>query len=107
MSDLISRQAAIDEIKSHYRVDNDLLEVIAYKISKLPSVQPKLKMGHWIYEKRKRLINETDEGAVYVTDYWCKCSKCGGDFGYRIMNDAFCKYCGAKMIEPKESEDKE
>lgn len=40
--DAISRQAAIDEIKSHYRVDNDLLEVIAYKISKLPPVQPKL-----------------------------------------------------------------
>jgi hypothetical protein len=57
------------------------------------------KTGHWIYEKRKRLINETDEGAEYVTDYWCKCSKCGGDFGYRKMKDAFCKYCGAKMVE--------
>lgn len=65
------------------------------------------KTGHWIYEKRKRLINETDEGAEYVTDYWCKCSKCGGDFGYRKMKDVFCKYCGARMIEPQESENKE
>ena len=65
------------------------------------------KVGHWIYEKRKRLINETDEGAEYVTDYWCKCSKCGGDFGYRKMKDAFCKYCGAKMVESQESEEKE
>ena len=64
------------------------------------------KTGHWIYEKRKRLINETDEGAEYAIDYWCKCSKCGGDFGYRKMKDAFCKYCGARMVEPQESEDK-
>ena len=74
-------------------------------VDTLPPVTPKQRMGKWIYEKRKRLVNETDEGAVYVTDYWCKCSKCGGDFGYRKMKDAFCKYCGAKMVEPQQSED--
>ena len=39
MSDLISRQAAIETVKKHYRVDNDLLEVIVYEIEALPSVQ--------------------------------------------------------------------
>ena len=70
------------------------------RINKLPSVTPQPKMGRWIYEKRERLTNKTDECEVYETDYsdyWCKCSKCGGDFGYRKMKDAFCKYCGAKM----------
>ena len=38
--DLISRQAAIETVKKHYRVDNDLLEVIAYEIEAMPSAQP-------------------------------------------------------------------
>lgn len=73
----------------------------------IKALEQEPKTGHWIYEKRKRLINETDEDVEYVTDYWCKCSKCGGDFGYIKMKDAFCKYCGAKMIEPQERSDKE
>ena len=42
MSEYIEREKAIKIVKSHYRVDNDLLEVIAYQISNLPSadVQP-------------------------------------------------------------------
>ena len=39
MDDSISRQAAIETVKKHYRVDNDLLEVIAYEIEALPSAQ--------------------------------------------------------------------
>ncbi len=40
MSDSISRQMAIDEIKKHYRAhDNDLLELIAFNIGRLPSAQ--------------------------------------------------------------------
>lgn len=42
MDDMISRQAAIETVKKHYRVDNDLLEVIAYEIEALPSAQPSL-----------------------------------------------------------------
>ena len=39
--DAVSRQAAIDEVKKHYRAyDNDLLEVIAYKLEELPPAQP-------------------------------------------------------------------
>ena len=38
--DLISRQAAIETVKKHYRgFDNDLLEVIAYEMERLPSAQ--------------------------------------------------------------------
>lgn len=42
MGDLISRQDAIDAVKKHYRIDNDLLELIAYEIEQLPSLQPEV-----------------------------------------------------------------
>ena len=38
--DLIDRQAAIDTVKKHYRVDNDLLEVIVFELENLPSAEP-------------------------------------------------------------------
>ena len=42
MSDLISRQAAIEAVKKHYRThDNDLLELIAFDIERLPTAQGK------------------------------------------------------------------
>lgn len=53
--------------------------------------------GKWIYTLKRRLIDETDEGCVYITDYRCSCSECGGDFGFQKMSDTYCKYCGAKM----------
>ena len=45
MDNHISRQAAIGTVKKHYRVDNDLLEVIVYELENLPSAQPEQK---WI-----------------------------------------------------------
>ena len=40
MMDLIDRQAAIDVVTKHYRAfDNDLLELIAYELGQLPSIQ--------------------------------------------------------------------
>ena len=38
--DTISRAAAVKTVKKHYRVDNDLLGVIAYEIEALPPAQP-------------------------------------------------------------------
>ena len=44
-SDTISRQNAIDAVKKHYRAhDNDLLELIAFDIERLPPAQPELIM---------------------------------------------------------------
>lgn len=62
-----------------------------------------LPKGHWVYKPRKRMVNETDEGVEYRTEYWCKCSNCDADYGFTKMKDAYCRYCGAKM----ESEDEE
>ena len=53
--DVIYRQAAIDAIKKHYRAhDNDLLELIAFDIERLPSAQTNLDR---IYAELSRAYN--------------------------------------------------
>ena len=46
----------------------------------------------------------SDGFPVYTT--W-KCSNCGAEFEREDMDFYYCPNCGAKMIEPQESEDKE
>lgn len=57
----------------------------------------KPRTGKYIYTKQQRIDFGLDDEPIYSTDYWCKCSVCGGDYGYRRMYDKFCKYCGAEM----------
>ena len=40
MSDLISRQAAIDLVKSFYKIDKSVLKIMVFKLKQLPSAQP-------------------------------------------------------------------
>lgn len=91
---------------SDMRMESDkALQMLLDCADKALEQQPKT--GHWIYTSQRRLVDETDDGGVYITDYKCTCSECGGDFGFQKMSDAYCKYCGAKMVEPRESEDEE
>ena len=86
MSDLISRQAAFDEII--WNSDNGLIDakVAIEALRKLPSVEPERKTGKWIGEER-----------------WClpKCSVCGascfGEHGFDAIKTPYCPNCGAKM----------
>ena len=56
-------------------------------IRNLPSVTPQEpKTGHWING-----------------NYHIRCSECGEDYPYRLRN--YCPNCGAKMVEPQESEE--
>ena len=94
MDDMISRQDAIDTVEKHYRAyDNDLLELIAFELKRLPSAQPRPR-GKWI-----------DEG-FYADGHGAhafRCSKCGG----HIINydaDPFCRWCGADMREEEQDE---
>lgn len=93
--DLISRQAVIDitwEEPSYTDALNVLTEV-RDKVKDLPSVNPQEpKTGHWI----------PTYGNV-------KCSVCGSVEESRRVGKAthYCDFCGAKMVEPQESEDKE
>lgn len=86
MDDLISRQAAIEAIKtSRYLVD------AMEKIIRLPSAQPEPKTGKWV-----------DDPSGY------KCSECGGylEIDCGDMNMNFCPNCGRKMEVDNESDNK-
>lgn len=71
-------------------------EEAEYEIENLQSVQLKTKTGHWI-----KSTNDYN-----ATSYMC--SECGHwhplhnhSLGFR-----YCNWCGVKMVEPQESEDK-
>lgn len=53
--------------------------------------------GEWKYAPKLRLVDETDDGPIYETAMRCFCSACGADFGFRKVDDAFCRFCGADM----------
>ena len=86
--------------------NKDIFVKILDEINKLPSVKQEPKTGHWIE-------HPTEE------DY-SVCSRCGigsrrmehgknadGTKYIDIYSYRFCPYCGARMVEPQESEDKE
>ena len=94
MEDLISRQAAIDEVKQFYRkYDNDLLELLVYRLEQLPPAQPEQKTGNWV-----PIDDEPHE------EY--ECNRCGfiswstfGPGGVEEGRYNYCPECGAKMEE--------
>ena len=93
--DVISRERALESYKDLH--DDDVISVwmIKKNINELPSVTQK--SGKWIYRREDKY----------------SCSKCGTTTS---VDEAgidekpmykFCPYCGARMVEPQESEDKE
>lgn len=106
LGDAVSRQAVLDTThKTIYEFfdiaddnseepinDKDKLlltvnKAICNKLKQLPSVNPQPKTGYWI---------DTGSGQM--------CSRCGEiQYGYDSFR-RFCPNCGAKMIEPQESE---
>lgn len=116
--DAISRQAALESIKNLYP-DMPVVDIMGSRrkwldkyapyfecenaVEQLPLVNPQPRTGHWIrwYEQK--------ETEWYIDNIpHCKCSEC--DKEYDSHSSQFIKYCsecGAKMIEPQESEDKE
>ena len=96
MSDLISRQAAIDIIRHECGEWKGLAKEIVKQFNGLPSVQPQ-KVGHWIYD-----YLSADGHKVY------HCSECGCYLKPKhleLLNSyKWCSSCGARMVEPQESE---
>ena len=101
--DAVSREEAHNLIipwLNDYLLDEtrEALETIDYKIGDLPSVTPQPKTGHWMDRFPAKE---------------CKCSVC--DFLICISNGSYidmvgqmkyCPNCGAKMVDPQESEDR-
>ena len=87
-NDLISRQAALDCFTATKLKKFDFILYAREEIKKLPSVTRQT--GEW--------IRVTDNAGHLV---W-ECDKCGWQQRY---NTNFCPDCGAKMVEPQESEE--
>ena len=115
MSDLISRQAAINTVKKHYRVDNDLLEVIVYQLENLPSAQTEpcedavsraeaIKCitydEEYMEECLRQLPSVTPKSQEYKTDhgYMWICPDCG-----LVVHSDFkkCVRCGHKREDER------
>ena len=98
MDDLISRQAVLDGLasiakaKAKSDAQKSMMGRTMFFVEQLPSVSAE-KTGHW---KIKR-------ASIHPYGNDVACSECGftmgSSFGYR-----YCPNCGAKMIEPQESE---
>lgn len=101
--DCISRQAVIESICKQYTEHNAIVP-IWLSIGDMPSVTPTERTGHWIEHpteedysvcsccgigSRRMEHGENADGTKYIDIY-----------SYR-----FCPYCGAKMVEPQESEE--
>lgn len=95
--DAISRQALLDDFGfsektrkwggDHSGYNTLMLYEIQDVIEAQPPVNPQeSKLGHWITEDRLHP----------------KCDQCGWEYGLSMTN--FCPNCGARMIEPQESE---
>lgn len=80
--DAISRAEVIKLIDKHTNDDGTLDDDITCILEKLPPIQPKVKVGHWI----------PTYGNV-------KCSVCGNVKDGRSVGKAthYCDFCGAKM----------
>ena len=112
-TDVISRQAAIDCLNADFTIDGkeNMETVVDYingafkQIKALPSITPQQRVGRWINKYAEDACGER-------YSYWA-CSECGRDVGFNLANieDVLSDYpychCGAKMVEPQESEDKE
>ncbi len=102
--DAVSRKRIFSAIHNTH-LPKKYEEPLWNKVSDLPLVTPKEKTGRWI---SFGIQGEIDGQIVRAFT----CSKCGAISIFRvsngnIVNGDLCPNCGAKMIEPQESEDKE
>lgn len=100
MSDLISRQDAIDAIRASASKFTGFMEMEMYTdddaveaINGVPSAEP-VRHGKWILERRFTI----DSMHSYI-QYQCTC--CGR---YYVTKTNYCPNCGARIVEPQESE---
>ena len=90
--DAISRQAVLEIIEREEFKGDAISE-----IEKLPPITPQPKIGRWIAD-----VDRWGDIVTTVNGY--RCSECNA---FNTDKDNFCPNCGAKMIEPQESEEEE
>ncbi len=102
--DAISREKLIKDLNFLYNKDGFIKDTRAKRtietIMEQSLVTPQPKTGHWIYD-----YVSADGHRVY------HCSECGcylkPKHSEPLSSYKWCSLCGAKMVEPQESEDKE
>ena len=72
---------------SNVNLDNEALKMAIKALSQEPFVTPSRPTGHWF----------NNQNGTY------ECDKCG----CKHSRSKYCPNCGCRMVEPKESEDKE
>lgn len=100
MDDTISRQAAIDAVRTYYDDEYALADSIEELIEKLPSAQPERKKGEWI-EREVTHIDDLEAKDIITAWQSCKCSVCGRydtrPYMYYFNVPKYCSWCGAEM----------
>ena len=104
MSDLISRQAAIDALNGEIEITGrtnaeavkGYVRLVKDRLERLPSAQPEPHEGHWIPVTNGRGGHECDQCHEYAPSY-----ESGNEYLSR-----FCPNCGAKMDEEIEGRKK-
>ena len=120
--DCISRQAVLKNIKNLYP-DMPVMDIMGSRrkwlekyapyfecenvIEHLPSVTPKPKTGHWIFQKIKQGKRMWCSNCNACFDLCCNQIKRYNKATREDDTWIYCPWCGAKIIEPQESEDKE
>ena len=91
--DCISRHKAIVMVTA-YEGKSAQIEALKKLSSVYPKSEQEPKTGHWI------------KGYTFPDGAYWKCDKCNELIKVKIPM-RYCNNCGAKMVEPQESEDKE
>ena len=104
--DCISRREAIKMFTYNYKgeripdydCDNFPVQIaiktVKEMLRELPSVNPQPKTGYWI-------VHEKPNGIRYL-----ECSCCNIWYlNEHLLRNSYCPNCGAKMVEPQESEE--
>lgn len=94
--DAVSRRAVLELVADY---DLNMGQVVK-GIHSLPSVIPQPKMGRWIYDKNIENWRCSECGETPKTRGYC------GSANFMEEHFKYCNHCGAKMIEPQESEKK-
>ena len=95
MSDLISRQAAIDLVRFECGKWEGLAKLLEYEINALPSAQPERKRGRFV---ETEFYGCADGNPVFLFYEW-QCSECGCVFEDEEPTYNFCPNCGADCRE--------
>lgn len=99
MSDLISRQAAIDAIREDMYADRDYMSGLIFEgieavLNSLPSAQPEQSVTN-CHEKRGAWLHRwSGDRSTWLEQ---KCSECGVIFEDEPNDFNFCPVCGADM----------